>query len=115
MTHNIITENSKPLASVITPTFGRHEMLPHVYNVFTSQNIEHIEWIVVDDSQNKSVFMLELSDPRVRYIYLPERISTGEKRNIAASDAKSDIIVQFDDDDYYSPNYIRTMIDFMSR
>ena len=106
-------ENPKPLASVITPTFGRPDMLPHAYKVFSSQTIGQAEWIVVDDSPDQSPFMLQLTDPRVRYLHLPERTPTGEKRNIAIDRATSDVIVQFDDDDYYSPTYIATMIECM--
>jgi len=88
-------------------------MLPQAYKAFSTQTIEPIEWVVVDDSEQGSAFMAELADPRVRYIYLPARLSTGEKRNIAVEASSADIIVQFDDDDYYAPGYIKTMIDYM--
>jgi len=88
-------------------------MLPQAYKAFSTQTIDQIEWVVVDDSEQDSTFMAELADPRVRYIYLPERLSTGEKRNMAVGASSADIIVQFDDDDYYAPDYIKTMIDYM--
>ena len=104
----------EPHVSVITPTFGRPEMLPHLYNRFAAQGVENSELIVVDDSAQSCTFMEKLADPRVRYIHLPERRSTGEKRNLAVEAARGQIIVQFDDDDYYSPQYIRTMIECMT-
>jgi glycosyltransferase involved in cell wall biosynthesis len=107
-------ENYDYAVSVITPTYGRSYLLPHAYNIFKSQNIENIEWVVVDDSEHECAFMVELSDPRVRYIRVPERMSTGAKRNMAVDAARGRIIAQFDDDDYYAPNYLRTMIDCMS-
>jgi glycosyltransferase involved in cell wall biosynthesis len=109
-----VSESPRPWASVITPTFGRPEMLPQAYKAFSTQTIDQIEWVVVDDSAQESAFMTELADPRVRYIYLPARLSTGEKRNIAVDASSADIIVHFDDDDYYAPVYIKTMIDYMT-
>jgi glycosyltransferase involved in cell wall biosynthesis len=103
----------EPYVSVITPTFGRPEKLPHLYTVFASQGVDDSEMIVIDDSEQRCAFMDALSDPRVRYIHLAERLSIGEKRNLAIEAARGQIIVQFDDDDYYSPKYIRAMIEFM--
>jgi glycosyltransferase involved in cell wall biosynthesis len=102
-----------PLASIITPTFDRAAFLPRLYAVFAAQLNVEIEWIVVDDSPQPSTFMQGLSDPRVRYLHLPDRTSTGEKRNIAVAAATGSVIVHFDDDDYYAPRYVRTMIDCM--
>jgi glycosyltransferase involved in cell wall biosynthesis len=107
--------NPEPLVSVITPTFGRPEMLPHLYERFAAQSIGNSELIVVDDSAQKSAFMETLADTRVRYIYLAERLSTGEKRNLAVDAAKGEVIVQFDDDDYYAPQYIATMLRCMQQ
>ena len=103
----------RPLVSVTTPTFARPEMLAQAYKAFSAQTIEPIEWVVVDDSEQKSMFMTELRDPRVNYIYSPTRLSTGEKRNIAVNASKADIIAHFDDDDYYAPSYLKTMVDYM--
>jgi glycosyltransferase involved in cell wall biosynthesis len=85
-------------------------MLPHLYDRFVAQGLGNSELIVVDDSVEKCPFMETLADSRVRYIHLRERRSTGEKRNLAVDAASGQVIVQFDDDDYYSPQYIRTMI-----
>jgi glycosyltransferase involved in cell wall biosynthesis len=58
--------------------------------------------------------MSGLADARVKYIHLPEPTPLGEKRNIAVDAAAGPIIVQFDDDDYYAPHYIRTMTSYMA-
>ena len=41
---------------------------------------------------------------------MDRKISIGEKRNILIEKAKGEIIVQFDDDDYYAPNYVSSMV-----
>jgi len=100
--------------SIITPTYGRAELLPLAYRMYTSQQDSAArEWIVIDDSPQPSPFMQSLADPDVRYLYLPQRRTTGEKRNLAIDAARGDIIVQFDDDDYYAPPYLKTMLHLM--
>ena len=44
---------------------------------------------------------------------MEKSLSLGEKRNWLLRRAKGEIIVQFDDDDYYSPNYISSIYNFM--
>jgi glycosyltransferase involved in cell wall biosynthesis len=102
-----------PLVSIITPTHDRPDFLPRIYAAFVAQDVEPLEWIVVDDSEAKSDFMSNLADPRVRYVHLPARTPLGEKRNIAVEQATAPIIAQFDDDDYYAPGYLRIMTSFM--
>jgi len=97
------------MISVITPTYDRPQLLPLIYGCFARQTVAEKEWIVVDDSPEPSGFMLSLADPRVRYIHLPERVSTGRKRNMAVEMATGDVIAQFDDDDFYGPAYLETM------
>ena len=104
---------TKPIASIITPTFGREHLLPAAYTGFAQQSVPDIEWLVLDDSPEPSAFMRGLDDPRVRYEHLGQKISIGEKRNRLVDQARSDVIVQFDDDDYYSPEYVRIMVNEM--
>ena len=104
---------NKPIASVITPTFGREWVLPTIYRCFNKQTVTDIEWLVLDDSPQPSKFMQSIQDPRVRYEYLDKRITIGEKRNWLVDKSRSDVIVHFDDDDYYSPIYIETMLSKM--
>jgi glycosyltransferase involved in cell wall biosynthesis len=54
--------------------------------------------------------MASLADPRVRYLHLAERTPLGVKRNMAVEQASGAVIVHFDDDDYYAPAYVETMI-----
>lgn len=102
------------MISVITPTFERADLLPRIYGCFARQTVADIEWIVIDDSPVRSEFMATLADPRVRYRHLPERASTGRKRNIAVDAAAGDIIAHFDDDDYYGPRYLEVMTECMA-
>jgi glycosyltransferase involved in cell wall biosynthesis len=107
-------EPSAEPVSVVTPTYGRADLLPAAYRIFASQTWPDLEWVVIDDSPERCVFFNGLDDPRVKYIHLPERASTGNKRNIGVENARGSIIVNFDDDDYYHPSYVETMVGMMS-
>ncbi|WP_321787645.1 glycosyltransferase family A protein [Paraburkholderia sp. J94] len=102
-----------PLVSVITPTWAREAMLPFAYRQFAQQDLGQdsgCEWIVIDDSDTPSAFLQQLDDARVVYRHLPRRMSIGEKRNLAVQLARADVIAHFDDDEYYAPHYLRTML-----
>jgi hypothetical protein len=104
---------SDPLVSIITPTKGRESFLPHVYSCVNSQDWKNVEWLVEDDSPAPSPFFAGLGDSRVRYRHDPVSRSIGGKRNSLVSRARGEYVVFFDDDDYYSPAYVTSMISAM--
>lgn len=46
--------------SVITPTFGRPEMLPNLYHAFASQDFAQRELLIYDDSATPAPLMAAL-------------------------------------------------------
>ena len=98
------------LVSVVTPTYGRAHLLPHVHRCFARQTWPDREWLVLDDSPQPSPFMLTLDDPRVRYHHRPDRLPLGSKRNWLAAQARGELIAHFDDDDHYTPEYLARMV-----
>jgi glycosyltransferase involved in cell wall biosynthesis len=102
---------SRPFVSVLTPTYNRAKFIPALVECYKSQTYpkEHMEWIVLDDGTEKigDLFMkLTKGIPNVRYIMLDEKVNIGAKRNQLNKEAKGDIIVCMDDDDYYSPERV---------
>jgi len=102
-----------PLVSLITPTFNRHRFLPHAAKFVLAQSVSDFEWLVLDDSPTPSEFMQSLSDSRVTYEHTSMKRTTGDKRNILIQRSKGDVIALIDDDDYYGPNYLATMLSAM--
>lgn len=98
------------MVSVITPTFRRQHYLPGLYRVYAAQTYSPRELLVYDDSPTASDFMLGLRDPSVHYFHLPPGLSIGAKRNWLVERATGRVIAHFDDDDYYAPSYLSTMI-----
>ncbi len=101
---------SRPLVSIITPTFQREAFLPAIAACVTAQTCQDIEWLVLDDSETPSAFLAGERWEKLRYIHAPERLSIGEKRNRLVDAACGEIVVHFDDDDYYGPDYIGTRL-----
>lgn len=100
--------------SILTPTYNREGFLQNAHKYFLHQTYPNLEWVILDDSPLPSVYFNNLSDTRVRYIHLPDRIdNTGEKLNLLHEEASGEIIARFDDDDYYAPMYISTMFDYL--
>lgn len=104
-----------PLASVITPTFGREAYLAAARACWLSQTYPELEWLILDDSPEPSRVFAGESDPRIRYRHSKVRATIGEKRNALLAEAKGDIILHFDDDDFYAPEYAATMIAALDR
>lgn len=107
------TANPLPKVTVITPTHQRAPYLQNLYHIFKAQTYPNKELLILDDSPRPSAFFKKLQDPEVRYFYSDDVLSVGEKRNELIAKAAGDIIVHFDDDDYYAPQYIEKMLQYL--
>jgi glycosyltransferase involved in cell wall biosynthesis len=92
--------HSGPLVSCITPTANRRVFLQQSIRYFLRQDYSPRELVIVDDGDD-AVGDVVPRDPRIRYIRLDTRRSIGMKRNIACRAARGDVLVQWDDDDWY--------------
>lgn len=93
----------RPYVSVICPTWNRRRFLPNVFQQFLWQTYpqEFMELILVDDSDEPNDDIVpKLSN--IKYHYMATKMILGNKRNYLNDLATGDIIVCFDDDDYYS-------------
>ena len=93
-----------PFISVLTPTFNRRPFIPSMIECFNHQTYpkDKIEWLILDDGSDKIEDLVK-DIPQVRYIRYEEKLTLGKKRNILNSNAKGEIIIYMDDDDYYPP------------
>jgi glycosyltransferase involved in cell wall biosynthesis len=100
--------SARPFVSVVTPTYNRREFLPILIHLYRAQtypaNLR--ELVIMDDSPTSNEDLIPKNDKSIRYIYLPEKITLGEKRNRLNQEAKGEIIICFDDDDYHYPDRI---------
>lgn len=109
--------SGKPFVSVVTPTYNRRRFLKVAIELIAKQEypLDRIEWIVLDDGTDKveDLFApenLPKKFPKVTYVYSPEKLLIGQKRNRLNDMAKGPIIVSWDDDDYYPPERISHVV-----
>lgn len=106
--------------SVVTPTYNRRKFIPTLIEIYKSQTFpkDKMEWIIIDDGRDKvEDLFLEASKelPNIRYIYKDEKLRIGAKRNALNREAKGDIIIAMDDDDYYPPDRVHTVVNTFKR
>lgn len=102
---------SRPFVSVLTPTYNRKKFIPALVECYKAQTYpkDRMEWIVLDDGTEKveELFLNLTKDlPNIRYIKLDSKLNIGAKRNMLNKEAKGEICVCMDDDDFYSPERV---------
>jgi len=102
--------------SVITPTYQRRPFIPALIQIYQQQTFskEKMEWIILDDGRDKVDDLFKEAAktiPNIRYIYYPEKLRIGEKRNRLNQEAKGNIMIAMDDDDYYPPHRVQAVVD----
>ena len=121
----VIPEKRLEYVSILTPTFNRRKCLPlMVKNIMNfDYPKDKLEWIILDSfgkngEKGERLFrdkeLEELQDKlgvKVRYTYMPKKMSIGEKRNWLSKNAEHEILINMDDDDLYNAKYIQHSID----
>lgn len=92
----------RPLITCIMPTRDRRRFVAQAFTYFERQTWPERELVVLDDGDDPVEDLVQ-SDPRVRYVRLPVRRSTGAKRNLACEMARGELIAHWDDDDWMAP------------
>lgn len=106
---------TKTFVSVLTPTYNRRKFISTAIACFKAQDYpqELMEWIILDDGTDKVKDLFDASGLKnVRYETMPEgtKLPIGAKRNKLNELAKGDIIVCWDDDDYYPPTRVKKAV-----
>jgi len=100
----------QPLVTCITPTANRQKFLPLAIKYFLEQDYPNAEMVIIDDGGESCAGLIP-ANPKIRYFYYPEKIGTiGTKRNIACEKAQGEIIIHWDDDDWYAKDWISRQV-----
>ena len=97
--------------NVLCPTWSRPERHEQLHRVFDRQTYEDKQLWLLDDSPEPSPFFRKLQDGRVRCLHSAGRMSIGAKRNWLLACSRGEVIAHFDDDDWYAPEYLSTMVE----
>jgi glycosyltransferase involved in cell wall biosynthesis len=108
-------ETEFPFVSVITPTYNRRRFIPSLIQCFLSQTYpkDRMEWIVLDDGSDRVEDIFAGAADKLqnfRYLYEDEKKNIGAKRNRLNREAKGEIIVAMDDDDFYFPERVHAVV-----
>lgn len=105
----------RPFVSVLTPTYNRRTFIPAIIKIYNSQTYpkDRMEWLIFDDGTDKVSDLFEEAAktiPNIRYISHDTKLLIGQKRNRMNDEAKGDIIIAMDDDDFYPPDRIAHVV-----
>jgi glycosyltransferase involved in cell wall biosynthesis/GT2 family glycosyltransferase len=100
---------SPPLVTCIMPTRGRPEFALQSVRYFQRQDYPSKELVIVEDGASRLAALLP-PDPRIRLVASELPRTLGALRNTACQHARGEIIVQWDDDDWYGPHRVSRQV-----
>jgi glycosyltransferase involved in cell wall biosynthesis len=103
---------TRPLVSCIMPTCDRRDFVSQAIGYFLRQDYPDRELILLDDGA-QPVGDLAPEDARIKYVRLDEKLTLGAKRNRACELANGEVIVHWDDDDWYPPRRLSVQVQAM--
>ena len=99
--------------SVITSTANRARFMQRLISMYKYQTYPHedMEWIILDDGEESvEEFFRDLCLPNIRYIHSEVRQPMGMKLNRLVYEARGEVLVVMDDDDYYPPERVASAV-----
>jgi glycosyltransferase involved in cell wall biosynthesis len=92
------------------PTANRRHFIPSAIRLFHTQDYANKQLLIVDDGEDSVADLIPLH-PQITYIRKEGRSRVGAKRNFACDIARGEIILHWDDDDWYAPWRIRYQVE----
>jgi len=104
------------LCSVIIPLYNKQDYVAGAISSVLSQSWGAVEVIVVDDGSvdNSALVARSIGDPRVRVISQSNG-GVSAARNRGISEARGELILFLDADDWYLENFLETMVGLANR
>src|SRR5262249_24399824 len=100
----------QPLVSCIMPTADRRRFVPHAIRCFLAQEYAEKELLIVDDGAD-AIADLVPNDERMRDSRQEGKRAGGAKRNFACREARGEILVHWDDDDWSASWRLRYQVE----
>ncbi|GAA1553014.1 hypothetical protein GCM10009789_03190 [Kribbella sancticallisti] len=91
----------RPAVSCLMPTYNRRAFVARAIRYYLQQDYPNRELVVLDDGEDRVEDLVPSDEPSIRYLRLDGRATIGRKRQIACEAADGDVLVQWDDDDWY--------------
>ncbi|WP_053347090.1 glycosyltransferase family 2 protein [Peribacillus butanolivorans] len=106
---------SKPLISVIIPTYNRGYVIKKTINSVLQQTYDHFEIIIIDDASNDNTesIVKSIKDKRIKYIKLQENTKGTKPRNVGINVSNGEYIAFLDSDDEWLPTKLEKQLKFI--
>ncbi|MDB5128646.1 glycosyltransferase [Mucilaginibacter sp.] len=109
----MVPEKNINLVSCIMPTYNRREFVPHAIQYFLRQDYPNKELIIIDDGTDKIKDLIPEAN-NIRYYQLDEKITLGAKLNMACEYSQGNILINWDDDDWYAAHRITYQVNALN-
>ncbi|WP_316841435.1 glycosyltransferase family A protein [Pedobacter gandavensis] len=95
----------RPLVSCIMVTGSNLQMIRNSISYFLDQNYPYKELIIIDDGHTCLKDKIQ-SYPHVHYFHLDSAASSASKRNFGIFQSQGEIIMHWNDEDWYAPDWV---------
>ncbi len=110
----VVTATSRPAwtpaVSCLMPTYNRRPFVAKAIRYYQQQDYPDRELLILDDGEDRVADLVPTEDTSIRYLRLDERATIGRKRQIACERADGDVMVQWDDDDWFGPTRVSRQV-----
>jgi glycosyltransferase involved in cell wall biosynthesis len=105
-------EASRPLVSVIVPTFERPQLVLRAVRSALAQTVGRLEAIVVVDGRDEATCaaLLQIHDARLRVIVPARHLGNADARNVGIADSRGRWVALLDDDDFWLPEKLELQL-----
>lgn len=105
-----------PYFSIVIPVYNKENFVAKTVKSVLNQTFNDFEIIIVNDgsTDQSEAEISALKDSRIRY-YSKKNEGVAFARNFGIQKASSDFICFLDADDYWYPNFLETMHNFISK
>jgi len=92
---------TKPLFSVVIPTYNRQELVTYAIRSVLWQTFEDYEIVICDNfsTDGTAATVRQFQDPRVKYIRTPQHFVIADSFEFARRNAKGQLVIMMSDDD----------------
>lgn len=106
-----------PEVSIITPCYNSAPFLKETIESVINQTFTDWEWIITDDksSDNSVEIIREINNPKIKLIIADKNGGAGHARNLSLEKATGRFITFLDADDFWEPNFLEEMVNFMKK